>query len=214
MITALPNVKNVLAVFAHPDDEAFGPGGTLALLAQKGEVTLVCVTDGGNENRIRELKDSAEIIGISEVVLLGYPDGSLNNAIYHQVADDIRKIADRVKPDILLTFEPRGISGHLDHIAVSMICSFVFRGCKKIKQIWYFGELERKFERPFHNKYFIYFPEGYKKQEMDAVISTKTVYQTQVAAMRAHQSQKKDGERLIMARRLLPKVEYFLVTKR
>ena len=57
------------------------------------------------------------------------------------------------------------------------------------------------------------FPEGYKKEEMDAVISTKTVYKIQVAAMRAHKSQKKDCEKIILARKFLPKEEYFLVKK-
>lgn len=209
----LPKNKSILAVFAHPDDEAFGPGGTLALLSDTNRVTLICVTDGGLPERKRELQASAKILGIQELVFLDYPDGSLNNAVYHRVAGDIQQIVDRIKPEMLLTFEPRGISGHLDHVAVSMITSYVFRENKKIKQIWYFGELENRVMRIFRNHYFIFFPEGYKREEMDVMIETSKVYPTQVKAMRAHKSQKADADRLILARKLLPKEEGFLITR-
>jgi N-acetylglucosamine malate deacetylase 2 len=214
--------QKTLAVFAHPDDEAFGPGGILALLAKDTEVNLMCVTDGGAvgwskdlaSRRRAELKRSAKVLGIKEVIFLDYPDGSLNNNVYHQIAKEIQEVVRRLKPQRLITFEPRGVSGHLDHIAVSMISSYVFRENKDIKELWYFCELERKRARKLRDHYFIYFPEGYRKAEIDRVVDTSSVYQIQVKAMRAHQSQTKDAERIISKRKFLPKEEYFLVKKR
>lgn len=210
----LPKDSSVLLVVAHPDDEAFGPGGTLALLAQTNTVTLICVTDGGLKERKAELLESAEILGVHEVIFLDYADGSLCNALYHEVAGKIQEVVDRVRPAMFLTFEPRGISGHIDHMAVTMITSYVFRENKAIKELWQFAELEWKFERPWRNKYFIYFPPGYRKEELDVEIDVSRVYSQQVKAMRAHKSQKKDAELIILARKLLPKREYFLVKKR
>lgn len=67
-----PN-KTIVAIFAHPDDEAFGPAGTLAKLSQTHDVYLICVTRGnanGNASlgkiRTKELKQSANILGIKK----------------------------------------------------------------------------------------------------------------------------------------------------
>jgi len=215
-------MKRLLAIFAHPDDEAFGPGGTLAKWANAGEVNLICVTDGGAAGREKELAktrrselvSSAKILGINKVYFLKYPDGSLNNAVYHRVAKDIQAVVDQVKPERLITYEPRGISGHLDHIAVSMITGYVFRENKSIKGLWYYCQLDRRLIRSFTNHYFIYFPPGYKREEIDKVINVSRVYSKVLKAIRAHKSQNKDGERIIMARKLLPKEECFKITTR
>jgi LmbE family N-acetylglucosaminyl deacetylase len=206
--------KKTLVVLAHPDDEVFGPGGTLALWSKEGEVQLICVTDGGDERRQEELEASAKILGLKAVHHLGYVDGSLNHALYHEVAAKIQKFVEAMKPEVLMTFELKGISGHLDHVAVSMITSYVFRENKEIKELWYFGELEHRALRSFRDKYFIFFPRGYKKEEMDETVETGSAYATQVKAMMAHQTQRKDALLLIAQRALLPKREYFKVWKR
>lgn len=222
MQSELAKYKRVLAVFAHPDDEAFGPGGALALLAQTAEVNLVCVTDGdipGSEEswakvRREELRRSAKILGIKEVIFLDLADGSLCNANYHQAADKIQTVVRRLKPELLITFEFRGVSGHLDHVAVSMVVSYVFRENRSIKAVWYWGELERKSLRLLRDRYFIFFPQGYKREEFDLTLDTKSVYDLQVKAMREHKSQKQDCDRILLMRKFWPKEEYFLVKKR
>ena len=81
---------SVLCVFAHPDDEAFGSGGTLAELMQKGhKVTTVCATNGDvgeisdsalatPENlwkvRQEEMRQAMTVMGITDVRFLGYRD--------------------------------------------------------------------------------------------------------------------------------------------
>src|ERR1043165_10304259 len=85
--------KTILAVLAHPDDESFGLGGTLALYARKGYDTyLVCATRGEAgtldpehlngykdtaELRTNELMRAAKILGLKEVFFLGYRDSGM-----------------------------------------------------------------------------------------------------------------------------------------
>lgn len=138
--------RTLLAVFAHPDDEAFGPGGTLAKYAREGtRVILVCATRGEageisdpnlaspetlGEVREQELWCAARVLGIADVIFLGYRDsgmaGSPNNAHpqafvnapQEEVVPRLVGIMRQVRPDIVITFEPNGGYGHPDHIAI------------------------------------------------------------------------------------------------
>lgn len=216
--------KIIIGIFAHPDDEAFGPGGTLVKLSKENDVYLICVTNGGSgqnslnskknlgEIRSLELRESAKVLGVKEVYFLGFEDGNLSNNLYHKVADEIKKVLDEIKPDIIITFEPRGVSGHIDHIAVSMISSFIFWKSKFINEMWQFcGISNDNFEK---QDYFIYFPPGYKKEEVDKVVKTDDVWDTKVKAMLCHKSQAHDLERFLSFIEKAPKEEYFLVTKK
>jgi N-acetyl-1-D-myo-inositol-2-amino-2-deoxy-alpha-D-glucopyranoside deacetylase len=137
---------SLLAVFAHPDDEAFGTGGTLARYASEGvATTLVCATRGEageiaegtgatpetlGEVREHELRCAAETVGVHEVIFLGYRDSGMAgtpenqrpdafiNAPAEQVIRQLVKIIRRVKPEVVVTFEPNGGYGHPDHIAI------------------------------------------------------------------------------------------------
>jgi len=68
--------------------------------------------------------------------------------------------------------------------------------------------------------YFIYFPPGYTKKEVDIVVDISKYWNLKIESIKAHQSQKKDVERVLNLLRLgnflrfLPKEEYFLVLKR
>jgi N-acetyl-1-D-myo-inositol-2-amino-2-deoxy-alpha-D-glucopyranoside deacetylase len=138
--------KRLLAVLAHPDDESFGMGGTLALYAQRGvEVHLICATRGEvgetppdfkrndrsiAELRMDELRCAGQILGLKEVHFLDYRDsgmpGSTDNshpnalaaAPMEQVAKEIAKLIRKLKPQVVLTFDPFGGYGHPDHIAI------------------------------------------------------------------------------------------------
>ena len=88
----MPSKKqsSLVAVFAHPDDEAFGPAGTIAKLARSHDIYLLCATKGdaqGNTNlgqiRQKELLESARILGVKKVYFLGFADGTLSNSLYH-----------------------------------------------------------------------------------------------------------------------------------
>ena len=213
--------EKLVCIFAHPDDEAFGPGGTIAIFAKTHDVYLICATSGEagkhkgkkagkNLGAIREneMRESAKVLGVKKVFFLGFKDGTLSNNLYHQIAAKIEIILKRLKPETILTYEPRGISGHLDHIAISMISSFVFERLKFIKKIMYFCRPEMKGGKWV---YFIYVPPGYKKSEIDMIIDTSAVWETKVQAMLKHHSQIHDIDRILKRVSRLAKKEHFLI---
>ena len=146
--------KTILAVLAHPDDETFGLGGTLAFYAQKGfDVYYVCATRGevgsADEEFMKGFKDTAEmrtdelmraakILGLKEVFFLGYRDSGMpgsedNKHPNAQVAQPIDDVAGRVvkyirelKPQVVLTFDPIGGYKHPDHIHIQQATTLAF----------------------------------------------------------------------------------------
>lgn len=215
----------IVAIFAHPDDEAFGPAGTIATLAKEHNIYLLCATRGqvgqndsqdetARLGKIRsdELRQSAKILGVKKVIFLGFKDGCLCNNNYHKLADKISKQLATIKPDTLLTFEPHGVSGHLDHIAVSMVTTFVFERLESAKKLWYYCISTH--HRQFIKDYFIHFPPGYKASEINKTVDISSVWEKKTAAIKVHVSQKSDGKRMIDRLKKLPKEEYFLVRKK
>lgn len=218
-------MKPLLAVFAHPDDEAFGPSGTLALWAKTRDIYLICVTNGdAGQNatsltaelgkiRKKELLQSAEILGIKQVYFLGYKDGSLSNNLYHEVAAKIEQLVEELQPEVLLTFDHQGISGHLDHIFVSLVTTFIFRKTSGVKELYLYGEREESLQK-LRDSYFIYVPAGFKQSEIDLTVDISAVWLQKVAAIKVHESQKNDGEEILKNADSSPKVELFKISKK
>lgn len=217
--------KPILCVFAHPDDEAFGPAGTICLEAKDRPISIICLTDGdaGKSHltndptdlrltRRDELRKSAKILGVSDVRFFGYNDGSLCNLLYHEIAEKMSRIVDEIRPDILLTYEHLGISGHLDHVFMSLVTSFVFEKNLIPTQLWYYGTLREKLL--MYNDYFIYMPPGYDRSQFDVIVNIESVYRTKVRAMRAHASQRHDANRIIIRDRKFAKEECFIIVTR
>ncbi len=138
--------KVLLAVLAHPDDETFGVGGTLALYAKRGvDVYLICATRGEAgtvekqylegfasvaELREAELRCAAKKLGLQDVIFLGYRDSgmpgspdnqnpsALINAEISEIALKINCYIQNLKPQVVLTFDEIGGYMHPDHIYV------------------------------------------------------------------------------------------------
>ena len=130
---------------AHPDDETFGVGATLALYALRGvKVYCVCSTRGeaGTVNpelmkgygtigdlRWNELKCAAQVLGLAGITYLGYRDSGMRGsdqnrhpdalamASIEEVTERMVKIIRDLKPDVVLTHDAGGGYGHPDHIA-------------------------------------------------------------------------------------------------
>ncbi len=216
------NSKNrpvLVAIFAHPDDEAFGPAGTLAKYSKTHDVYLLCATrgeEGGKSKKIaitrqKELLKSAKILGIKKVFLLGFKDGTLCNNLYHQLAAKIERKLKELKPGTIITFEPQGISGHIDHITISMVTTYVYKRLKFVKKLLFYCILEE--EKRNIDNYFIYFPKGYKRSELSQIVNIEEVWETKLRAMKAHISQKHDADRIIKVLEKLPREEHFLIFK-
>jgi LmbE family N-acetylglucosaminyl deacetylase len=203
----------LVAIFAHPDDEAFGPGGSLIHFAKTEAVYLLCVTNGDRPGRKGELKRAAKVMGITKVDFLNFADGSLNNNNYHRLAQAIEKKLKQYRPQTVMTYEPRGVSGHIDHVAVSLVVSFVVKRLDFVKKVLYFCELKRtmKLLQKNFGDYFIFVPPGYKRSEVDLVINTEAYWQTRLKAMACHRSQRGDSNRIVKTLAVLPRREHFLV---
>lgn len=141
-------------MFAHPDDEAFGSGGTLARYAALGaRVTVACATRGEAGKvtddalgtvadvgvlREQEMADACAALGAQPPEFLGYRDSgrlerfrkddalALANADPHEVEDRILELVERVRPQVMLTFDPHGIYGHPDHVAIHRAATAAF----------------------------------------------------------------------------------------
>lgn len=216
--------KTAVVTIAHPDDEAFGPSGLVAKISDTHEVHLVCVTNGASDSRFHalgdkladirkeELENSARILGVKNVHYLGYKDGSLSNNLYHEIADKIIAICCKVKPAILITNEWRGVSGHLDHVAVSLISSYVYRKSEYIDAILF--NATTKETSISMQDYFVFFPPGYNRNDVDLVLDISDVFDKKVAAARCHESQLKDATRVVARWKKMPKEELYFVMKR
>lgn len=212
-------MKNIVCVFAHPDDEAFGPGGTIAKFAKNHNVYILCATKGeeglnalgkGSISKIREkeLLRAAKILGVKKVIFLGFKDGELSNNLYHKLASKIRSNLLKLKPSLVLTYEPRGVTGHIDHIVVSLVTMFVARKLKFVKTVMQFC---KKAGKDKIRDYFVYVPPGYKESEIDLTVNVKDVWEIKLSAMRQHKSQAKDLKEVLKTLEKSPKEEHFLI---
>lgn len=220
-------MKPVVGVFAHPDDEAFGPSGTLAKFAKEGrDVYILCVTRGDagenhsdNHDDLRDIREdeleaSAKKLGVKDVIFLDFKDGALSNNLYHQVADKLQEQLEKLEPEIVITLEPHGVSGHLDHIAVSFITTFVFKKLSFVRELWYYcltQGAQKATMRHLGGEYFVYFPPGYKKEDISKTLDVSPFWDQKVSAMRQHESQRPDVEANLKTFDELPKEENFII---
>jgi LmbE family N-acetylglucosaminyl deacetylase len=129
----------LLAILAHPDDETLGLGGTLVRYAQEGVETFVVTATRGQAGRFKELKRgepghpgpaklgeireaelhaACKVLGVREVTLLDYMDGTLDDADPLHLAAELASHVRRIQPHVVVTFAQDGGYGHPDHVAI------------------------------------------------------------------------------------------------
>jgi LmbE family N-acetylglucosaminyl deacetylase len=128
-------IERALVVVSHPDDAEFGAAATIAQLVAGGaRVDYVVTTDGGKgtedpevgseqlaATRVAEQRAAADLLGVREIVHLGYPDGYLTPSL--DLRRDITRQVRRFRPDLLITQNPQRrvdfnpFIGHPDHLA-------------------------------------------------------------------------------------------------
>lgn len=136
--------KILFGIFAHPDDEAFGPVATLLKEVSEGtELHLIVLTGGENgtnpdnlpnlgEVRLQEWQQAGQLIGATSMHHFGYIDGTLNNAdhveITNRITDLVKEtIADRHDSVVeFMSLDLNGYTGHIDHIVAARSACLAF----------------------------------------------------------------------------------------
>jgi LmbE family N-acetylglucosaminyl deacetylase len=136
------SARRLLGVFAHPDDEVFCAGGTMARAAEAGAEVMIVSATRGEQGQIRdpaaatrptlgavrerELRAAAAELGVQHVQVLAYPDGTLP---HHRssLGAAITGIVGQFDPDTVITFGADGGYGHPDHVAISELTTEAFR---------------------------------------------------------------------------------------
>jgi LmbE family N-acetylglucosaminyl deacetylase len=142
-------VATLVTFHAHPDDEAIACGGTMAMAAEAGHrVVLVTATAGEcgevadgvlepgeslGERRRKELAESAAILGVARVEILGYRDSGMigtpenedPGCFWQTPVDDaasrLARILAEERPDVFTVYDDHGNYGHPDHIQVHRV---------------------------------------------------------------------------------------------
>ena len=136
-------MQRLACIFAHPDDETFSVGGTVAKAAAAGtRIDLFCATDGdaGKSSGIpvsspaelaairrSELAAAARILGIASLSTPGHADGMLRDVDADRLVGEIVLFVRQHQPDVLVTFGPEGApNAHRDHRAISRAATAAF----------------------------------------------------------------------------------------
>ena len=166
----------LLGVFAHPDDETLGIGGLLAKYAHEGVDAYIITATLGQRGwpadpadnpgpdelgRIRrdELDAATSILNLKEVTVLDYMDGELDSVDQHQIIQVIAAHIMRIRPQVVITFDPFGVYGHPDHIAISQFTTAAIVEAAapdgiesseyaphKVSKLYYLAETDRNLE--------------------------------------------------------------------
>lgn len=135
-----PEGKVVAAIFAHPDDADFICAGTIAKFAEAGASCYYVILTNGSKGtndpkksrewviktRKREQEAAAKVLGVKEVIFLSHEDCELEANV--ETKGEVVRILRRLKPDVVLTFDPSrfysikdNYISHTDHRAVGEI---------------------------------------------------------------------------------------------
>ncbi len=126
--------KVVMVVCSHPDDSEFAVAGTVAKWVREGRevIDVICTNgDKGSSDpdmtpdrlagiREQEQRAAAKVLGISEVVFLGHPDGGLEDSPAFR--GELVRLIRKYRPDLVMTHDPyRPYRGHRDHRITGLV---------------------------------------------------------------------------------------------
>jgi LmbE family N-acetylglucosaminyl deacetylase len=195
-------VDRILVMVAHPDDIDFACGGSVATWTGEGHDVSYCLITNGDAGgydeaitradmatlRQKEQRAAAEILGVSDVHFLGWPDGRLY--VTHELRRDLARVIRQVRPTRVVTQSPtrnlRNMYGsHPDHTAAgeAVMCAV-------------YPDARNPFAHPE-----LLADEGLEAwtvaetwvmspgTEADRYVDTTDVFDLKVAALQAHESQ-------------------------
>jgi LmbE family N-acetylglucosaminyl deacetylase len=210
--------KIIFGIFAHPDDEAFGPCGTLVLETRAGaELHLITLTSGQNgtnpdndpdlgATRLQEWQKACELLGAASMHHFGYTDGTLSNIAMIEIASKIEELVkDALQnqySDIEIEFmslDINGLTGHIDHIVAARATCLAFYRLKthdtRFTQIRLFCLPNSQYKNM--NIDWIYMEAGRLPEEIGETIDARSIKDDILSVMQAHHTQRGDYENQI-----------------
>lgn len=212
--------KRILVVLAHPDDETFIFGGTLAKYGARGaQITLVCATKGEMGRRLgippvatreslpvlreQELREACAALGIEDLRFLGLRDKTLDYYDPGELAAMIIPIMRELQPAVVITFHEQ-LGGHPDHCAIGRAATLAHReagGGSRLYFCYWKGDLDRLDQV------------GFDRRAVTAVPIDEAAAKAKLLAFRAHRTQSETMTWLQDERKALKRLaekEYFL----
>ncbi len=225
--------KLLFGIFAHPDDEAFGPCGTLLQEVSNGTelhlYTLTLGEAGQNPDNVPNLGEVREAewhaagtkLGANSLQTLRYPDGHLDNIAMQTVStkllSDIRDLVSRHSDSIeveFITLDPNGLTGHIDHIVAARSASYVFHHLKRqglpLTRIRYYCSSDTQLPEPSID--WIYADKGHADKEISETIDARARRAEILDIMSEHRSQRADYDYVVAKRGDDIGLDHFLVT--
>jgi LmbE family N-acetylglucosaminyl deacetylase len=205
----------VLSIHAHPDDQEFTVAGTLAKWARAGsQVVTVCITSGDagsnagtpaemTRERLRGIREeeqrrACQVLGIADVVFMGYTDGALEPSI--ALRRDLTRVIRRYRPDAVVCGDPTvrfygaRYMNHPDHrVAADVALDATFPSAETR---FIFPELLDEGLEPHHVRE-VYL---HGAERPDTVIDIADVLDVKIAALREHRSQMNEWDPAPMLR--------------
>lgn len=214
----------LMAITAHPDDEAGNFGGSLRLYHDRGvETCVLCLTPGQAatnrggaksdgelaEMRRREFAAACEILKVSRGIVLDFPDGQLHRQDVNRVVHDVARHIREFRPHVVLSFGPEGgLTAHTDHSMAGIFATLAFHWAgRNSRYADQFGDglAAHQAQKLYYSTSDFVLPnhEAVVSPPETTVIDIGDLLETKIAAFRAHASQAP----------LLPRVEPFLRQK-
>lgn len=223
--------KILFGIFAHPDDEAFGPVATLLKEVAKGtELHLITLTAGENgtnpdnlpnlgDVRLKEWRAAAKLIGTSSMHHLGYIDGTLNNLNHLEITVKIIELVNGIvsgRDDIEIEFmslDLNGYTGHIDHIVAGRSACLAFyqlrdagKPMRRIRLACFSRD-----EIQTLNTSFVFMEPGRTPEEIDETVDGTEFKEKIHEVMRCHHTQRHDYETVTNYKDDKLGINYFIV---
>jgi len=190
---------NILVISAHPDDAEFGAAGSVALWTREGKTVVYVACTSGEKGtsdrnvrpedlakvREREQLAAADVLGVSEVAFLRYPDQGLEDT--PELRKDIVRVIRKYRPTVVVTSDPyRRYIWHRDHrIIGQVVLDAVFPFARD--HLAYPSLLDEGLE-PHKVKEILF----WASEDVNYRVDITPTFALKLAALRRHESQVKE----------------------
>lgn len=224
--------KIIFGIFAHPDDEAFGPSGALLKEVHSGaELHLITLTNGGagmNPNnipdlgatRLEEWRQAGKLLKATSLHHLGYNDGHLDNTamieIGHKLVEIVHTTLKTASSNMEVEFmslDLNGLTGHIDHIVAARATCFAFYTLKptdsRLRRILFSCLPATNY--PTLDTGWIFRDKGRTPEEIDKVVDARALREEIIAIANCHATQAHDRDHFIKTAGDNLGMNYFMV---